>query len=39
MVQDQQQGKLDPKAEEYIFIGVAEYAKAWKHYNTRSRHV
>ena len=39
MVSDQLWRKLDPKAKEYIFIGVAEYTKAWKYYNIQSRHV
>ena len=28
MVPDQQQSKLDPKAEEHTFVGVSEHAKA-----------
>lgn len=39
LVPDQRRAKLDPKAEEHIFVGVAEHAKAWKYYNTISRHV
>ena len=39
MVPDQRQAKLDPKAEEHLFVGVAEHAKAWKYYNKVSRHV
>ena len=36
---DQQCTKLDPKAEEHIFTGVAETAKAWRYYNTVSKQV
>ena len=39
MVPDQCCAKLNPKAEEHIFVGVAENAKAWKYYNQHSRHV
>ena len=39
MVPDQRQAKLDPKAEERLFVGVTEYAKAWKYYNKISKHV
>lgn len=31
--------KLDPKAEAHLFVGVAENAKAWWYYNTKSRHI
>ena len=37
MVPDQRRTKLDPKAEQHIFTGIAENAKAWRYYNTRSR--
>ena len=33
MVPDQHWVKLDPKAEEHLFVGVMEYVKAWKYYN------
>ena len=39
MVPDQCRAKLDLKAEEHIFVGVAENVKAWKYYNQHSRHV
>ena len=39
MVPDQLCRKLDPKAKEYIFVGIAEHTKAWKYYNIQSRHV
>ena len=39
MVLDQCWAKLDPKAEEHLFVGIAEYAKAWKYYNKISKHV
>jgi transposase InsO family protein len=39
MVSDQQHSKLDAKAEEHIFIGIAENAKAWKYYNTISKRI
>ena len=39
MVPDQLRRKLDPKAKDHIFVGVAEYAKAWKYYNTQFRHI
>ena len=28
-----------PKAEEHLFVSIAEYAKAWKYYNKISKHV
>ena len=39
MVPEQCRAKLDPKAEEHLFVGVAEYVKAWKYYNKISKHV
>jgi hypothetical protein len=39
MVPDQHHAKLSPKAEGHVFVGVAESAKAWKYYNSHSRHV
>ena len=27
--------KLDPKAEQHIYTGIAENAKAWRYYNTQ----
>ena len=30
-VPDQLRRKLDPKAEEHIFIGIAKHTKAWKY--------
>ena len=39
MVPDQHRAKLDPKAEEHYFVGVAEHSKAWKFYNKFTRHV
>ena len=39
MVPDQRHAKLDPKAEAHLFVGVAENAKAWRYYNTKTRHV
>ena len=39
MVLDQCWAKLDPKAEEHLFVGVAEYTKAWKYYNKISKHI
>ena len=39
MVPDQHQAKLDPKVEEHLFVGIAEYTKAWKYYNKISKHV
>lgn len=39
MVPDQRRAKLDPKAEAHLFVGVAENAKAWRYYNTKTRHV
>ena len=39
MVLDQCKAKLDPKVEEHLFVGVAEYAKAWKYYSKASKHV
>ena len=31
--------KLDPKAEEHLFVSIAEYTKAWKYYNKISKHI
>ena len=39
MVPDQCQAKLDPKVEEHLFVGIAEYVKAWKYYNKISKHI
>ena len=39
MVPDQHRAKLDPKAEEHLFVGIMEYAKAWKYYNKISKHI
>ena len=39
MVPDPLQRKLDPKAKDHIFVGIAEYTKAWKCYNIQFRHV
>ena len=39
MVMDQRCAKLDPKAEEHIFTGVAQTAKAQRYYNTVSKQV
>jgi transposase InsO family protein len=39
MVPDQRCTKLDPKAEEHMFVGIAEHAKAWKYFNRASKHV
>ena len=39
MVPDQRRMKLDPKVEEHLFVGVTEYAKAWKYYNKISKHI
>ena len=39
MVLDQRRARLDPKAEEHTFVGIAEHAKAWKYYNRASKHV
>lgn len=39
MVPDQHRAKLDPKAEEHMFVGIADNVKAWKYYNYHSRHV
>ena len=39
MIPDQRRAKLDPKAEEHYFVGVAEHSKAWKFYNKFTRHV
>ena len=33
-IPDQHRTKLDPKAEEHIFTGVAKNAKAWRYFNT-----
>src|SRR6266481_3898131 len=35
MVPEQRRTKLDPKAEQHIFTGIADNAKAWRYYNTR----
>src|SRR5882724_8296977 len=37
MVPDQRHTKLDPKAEQHLFMGIAKNAKAWRYYNTHSR--
>src|SRR5882724_13002305 len=37
MVPDQRHTKLDPKAEQHLFTGIAENTKAWRYYNTCSR--
>ena len=37
MVPEQWHTKLDPKAEQHIFTGIAENAKAWRYYNTWSK--
>ena len=39
MIPNQPWSKLDPKAEEHVFVGIAEHAKAWKYLNTVSKHV
>ena len=39
MVPEQRRAKLDPKAEEHTFVGIAEHAKAWKYFNKVSKHV
>lgn len=36
MVPAERRKKLDPKAEEHIFAGIAEFSKAWKYYNTKT---
>ena len=37
MVPEQRHTKLDPKAEQHIYTGIAENAKAWRYYNTWSK--
>ena len=37
MVPEQWRTKLDPKAEQHIFTGIAENAKVWRYYNTWSK--
>ncbi len=37
MVPEQWHTKLDPKAEQHIFMGIADNAKAWRYYNTWSK--
>ena len=37
MVPEQWCTKLDPKAEQHIFTGIAENVKAWRYYNTQSK--
>src|SRR6266481_4146874 len=37
MVPEQRHTKLDPKAEQHIFTGIADNAKAWRYYNTWSK--
>ena len=37
MVPDQWHTKLDPKAKQHLFTGIAKNAKAWQYYNTHSR--
>src|SRR5882724_11158561 len=37
MVPDQWCTKLDPKAEQHLFTGIAENTKVWQYYNTCSR--
>ena len=39
MVLNQLRSKLDPKAEEHVFVRIAEHAKAWKYFNMVSKHV
>ena len=34
MVPEQRHTKLDPKAEQHIFTGIAKNAKVWRYYNT-----
>ena len=38
LVPDQHWAKFDPKAEEHTFVGIAEYAKAWRYYNRASKY-
>ena len=37
MVPEQRHTKLNPKAEQHIFTGIAKNAKVWRYYNTRSK--
>ena len=37
MVPEQRHTKLNPKAEQHIFTGIAENTKAWRYYNTQSK--
>ena len=37
MVPEQRRTKLDPKAEQHIYTGIAQNVKAWRYYNTRSK--
>jgi transposase InsO family protein len=39
MVPDERRTKLQPKAEQHLFVGVSEYSKSWKYFNTRSRKI
>lgn len=34
-----QNSKLDPKAREFIFVGLSDHGKAWRYWNPRSRQV
>src|SRR6266481_7516136 len=37
MVPEQRCTKLDPKAKQHIFTGIADNTKAWRYYNTQSK--
>jgi len=34
--QDGQNSKLDPKSQEFIFVGLLDYGKAWRYWNPHS---
>src|SRR6266481_8311967 len=37
MVPEQWRTKLDPKAEQHIFMGITDNTKVWRYHNTRSK--
>jgi len=37
--QDSQNSKLDPKSQEFIFVGLSDHNKAWRYWNPHSRQI
>src|SRR5262249_31411319 len=39
LVPEERRTKLEPRAEEHIFVGIAENSKSWKYYNVKTRNI